>query len=203
MRILEIRIMTEESILNGCIQQEPAAQKELYERFSGKMFAVCYRYAGNKQDAEDMLQESMVRIFSQIHQFQQKGSFEGWIRKVIVHTCINQLKKQKKFNDCVEITQAEYLLSKADSIPSIVQAKEIIECIGAMPSGYRTVLNLYALEGYSHREIAELLEIEESTSRSQYNRAKKLLENLLISKNIILESKQLSSWQQLKTKLSV
>ncbi len=118
--------MTEESILNGCVQQEPAAQRALYERFSGKMFAICYRYAGNRQDAEDMLQESMVRIFSQIHQFQQKGSFEGWIRRVIVHTCINQLKKNKKFNDSVDISQAEHILSRSESIPSILQSKEII-----------------------------------------------------------------------------
>ena len=195
--------MTEELIIDGCLKQDSSAQKALYERFSGKMFAICYRYAGNKQDAEDMLQESMVRIFSQIHQFQQKGSFEGWIRRVIVHTCINHLRKHKKFNDCVDITQAEYLLSKSDSIPSIVQAKEIIECIGAMPPGYRTVLNLYALEGYSHREIATLLDIEESTSRSQYNRAKSLLESMLIRKNIVFETKQIKIWRHLKSGQSI
>lgn len=195
--------MTEESILNGCVQKEPAAQRALYERFSGKMFAICYRYAGNRQDAEDMLQESMVRIFSQIHQFQQKGSFEGWIRRVIVHTCINQLKKNKKFNDSVDITQAEHILSRSESIPSILQSKEIIECIRSLPVGYRTVLNLYALEGYSHREISELLEIEEVTSRSQYNRAKNLLENLLLRKNIIFESTKGKYWQKIKTKNSV
>ena len=167
------------------------------------MFAICYRYAGNRQDAEDMLQESMVRIFSQIHQFQQKGSFEGWIRRVIVHTCINQLKKNKKFNDSVDITQAEHILSRSESIPSILQSKEIIECIRSLPVGYRTVLNLYALEGYSHREISELLEIEEVTSRSQYNRAKNLLENLLLRKNIIFESTKGKYWQKIKTKNSV
>lgn len=180
--------MTEETILNGCIQKEPAAQRALYEQFSRKMFTICHRFAGNRQDAEDMLQESMARIFSQIHQFQQKGSFEGWMRRVIVHTCINLLKKHKKFNNTVDITLAEDILSKSESIPSIVQVKEIKECIGLLPVGYRTVLSLYALEGYSHREIASLLEIEEATSRSQYCRAKNLLENLLLSKNIILES---------------
>jgi RNA polymerase sigma-70 factor (ECF subfamily) len=195
--------MTEESILHGCIKKEASAQKALYERFSGKMFAICYRYAGNKQDAEDMLQESMVRIFSQIHQFEERGSFEGWMRRVIVHTCINQLKKHKKFNDSVDITQAEHILSKAEAIPSIIEAKEIMECIRALPVGYRTVLNLYALEGFSHREIASLLEIEETTSRSQYNRAKNLLETLLISKNIIFESSKNKNWRQLKTKNSV
>lgn len=195
--------MTEEYILHGCMNQEPAAQRALYDRFSGKLFAICYRYAGNRQDAEDMLQESMVRIFKQIHQFQQKGSFEGWMKRVIVHTCINQLKKQKKFNDTVDITKAEDILSRSESIPSIVQAKEIMECIGLLPIGYRTVLNLYALEGYSHREIASLLEIEEATSRSQYSRAKNLLENILLNKNIILESMQNKNWSLLKIKNSV
>jgi len=150
-----------------------------------------------------MLQESMVRIFKQIHQFQQKGSFEGWMKRVIVHTCINQLKKHKKFNDTVDITKAEDILFRSESIPSIVQAKEIMECIGLLPIGYRTVLNLYALEGYSHREIASLLEIEEATSRSQYSRAKNLLENILLSKNIILESTQNKNWNLLKIKNSV
>jgi len=190
--------MTEESILQGCVMQEPTAQKALFEQFGGKMLAICYRFAGNKEDAEDMLQESMIRIFSQIHQYRQQGSFEGWIRKIIVHTCINQLKKQKKFNDCVDISKAEQLFSRKDHIPSIIQAKEIIECIRTLPVGYRTILNLYALEGYSHKEIGVLLDIQESTSRSQYNRAKNLLEQILIQKNILLVPEQKEQWLALK-----
>jgi RNA polymerase sigma-70 factor (ECF subfamily) len=190
--------MTDELILQGCVQHEPAAQKALYERFSAKMMAICYRYAGNKQDAEDMLQESMVRIFAHIHQFQQKGSFEGWIRRVIVHTCINYLKRQKKFHDCMDLTHAEHYVTRENHIPSIIQAKEITECIRSLPVGYRTILNLYALEGYSHREIAGMLEIQESTSRSQYNRAKNLLKQLLFRRNIVFQTGLKNTWSKLK-----
>ncbi|HMO33500.1 MAG TPA: sigma-70 family RNA polymerase sigma factor [Lacibacter sp.] len=186
--------MTEEAILQGCLQNKPAAQQELYNRYSPKMLAVCYRFAHNREDAEDMLQESFIRVFTQIHQFQGKGSFEGWIRRIVVHTCINQLKKHRKFNDSVDISQAQNLLVREDSVPSLIQAKQVIECIRSLPVGYRTVLNLFALEGYSHREIAGMLDIEESTSRSQYTRAKAMLEQILIQKKIILQPQKQVDW---------
>lgn len=186
--------MTEETILQGCILKQPAAQQELYSRYSPKMLAVCYRFARNREDAEDMLQEGFIRVFTQIHQFQKKGSFEGWIRRIIVHTSINHLKKHKKFNDSVDITQAHTLMVREDSVPSIIQAKQVIECIRSLPVGYRTVLNLFAIEGYSHREIAGMLEIEESTSRSQFTRAKAMLEQILVQKKIILQTRKQSDW---------
>lgn len=177
--------MTEEYIIAGCLHSEPSAQRELYNRFSPKMLSVCYRFAQSREDAEDMLQEGFIKVFTQIHTFQNKGAFEGWIRRIIVHTCINFLKKYKKFNDSVNIEQAVTAHVKEETIPSIMQAKQVTECIRHLPIGYRTVLNLYAIEGYSHREIATMLDIEESTSRSQYTRAKTMLENILIKKNIV------------------
>lgn len=186
--------MTEEAILQGCLRNQPAAQQELYNRFSPKMLAVCYRFARNREDAEDMLQEGFIRVFTQIHQFQGKGSFEGWIRRIVVHTCINHLKKYKKFNDSVDITQANNLMVREESVPSVIQAKQITECIRSLPLGYRTVLNLFAIEGFSHREIAHMLDIEESTSRSQYTRAKAMLEQILIQKKIILQPKRHDDW---------
>jgi len=187
--------MTEEAILHGCLKNLPVAQQELYSRYSPKMLSVCYRFARNREDAEDMLQEGFIRVFTQIHQFQSKGSFEGWIRRIIVHTCINHLKKHKKFNDCVDIsTQAYTLQVREESVPSIIQAKQVIECIRTLPLGYRTVLNLFAIEGYSHREIATVLDIEESTSRSQYTRAKAMLEQILVKKQIILQPKKHDEW---------
>jgi RNA polymerase sigma-70 factor (ECF subfamily) len=107
-----------------------------------------------------------------------------------VNSCINILKKSKKFSDSVDITQAYELHTPAHWIPSFIQAKQIVECIRLLPIGYRTVLNLYAIEGYSHREIGALLEIEESTSRSQYSRAKQMLENMLIRMDILPAKKQ-------------
>jgi RNA polymerase sigma factor (sigma-70 family) len=186
--------MTEEALLQACLKNQPAAQQELYSKYSPKMLAVCYRFARNREDAEDMLQEGFIRVFTQIHQFQSKGSFEGWIRRIIVHTCINHLKKHKKFNDSVDITQAHTLQVREDSVPSIIQAKQVIECIRMLPIGYRTVLNLFAIDGYNHREIATMLDIEESTSRSQYTRAKAMLEQILVNKKIIFRPQKQGEW---------
>jgi RNA polymerase sigma factor (sigma-70 family) len=186
--------MTEEAILKGCLQNEPAAQRELYNRYSPKMLSVCYRFAHNREDAEDMLQEGFIKVFSQMHTFGNRGAFEGWIRRIIVHTCINVLKKNKKFNESVDIIHATAVQVREESVPSIVQAKQIVECIRMLPIGYRTVLNLYAIEGYSHREIGGLLDIEESTSRSQYTRAKAMLEDILIRKKIMQKPKQDVEW---------
>ncbi|HEY0678813.1 MAG TPA: RNA polymerase sigma factor [Chitinophagaceae bacterium] len=182
--------MTEEAILQGCLHKKPVAQRELYNRYSPKMLAVCYRFAHNREDAEDMLQEGFIKVFSQIHTFQNKGAFEGWIRRIIVHTCINNLKKNKRFNESVDIIHATGIQIREESVPSIVQAKQVVECIRMLPIGYRTVLNLYAIEGYSHKEISIMLDIEESTSRSQYTRAKQMLEEILTKKKIIQKPKE-------------
>ena len=181
--------MTEEAIIRGCLKNESSAQRELYNTYSPKMLSVCYRYAINREDAEDMLQEGFVRVFSQLHSFEKRGSLEGWVRKVIVHTCINILKKNKKFNESVDLIYANKIHVREESIPAIVQAKQIVECIRLLPMGYRTVLNLFAIEGYSHKEVALLLDIEESTSRSQFTRAKAMLEDILIKKKILQPAK--------------
>jgi RNA polymerase sigma-70 factor (ECF subfamily) len=158
------------------------------------MLSVCYRFAQSREDGEDMLQEGFIKVFTQMHTFQNKGAFEGWIRRIIVHTCINFLKKYKKFNESVDLAYADYIQVKEETVPSIMQARQIIECIRLLPLGYRTVLNLYALEGYSHKEIGQMLDIEESTSRSQYTRAKSMLENILIRKQIIDQPKPQFNW---------
>jgi RNA polymerase sigma factor (sigma-70 family) len=186
--------MTEEAILQGCLRNESTAQKELYNRYSPKMLAVCYRFGHNREDAEDMLQEGFIKVFSQIHTFRNQGAFEGWVRRIIVHTCINNLKKNKKFNESVDIIHATTLQVREETVPSIVQAKQVVECIRLLPLGYRTVLNLYAIEGYSHKEISIMLEIEESTSRSQYTRAKQMLEDILIRKKILQKPKEKSGF---------
>ena len=186
--------MTEQTILVGCLNNDPSAQRELYNRYSPKMLSVCYRFGNSREDAEDMLQEGFIKVFTQIHTFQNKGAFEGWIRRIIVHTCINFLKKNKKFSNNIDLDQADYLEVKEETMPSVMQARQIIECIRLLPVGYRTVLNLYALEGYSHKEIAEMLDIEESTSRSQYTRAKVMLEAILIKKRIIEQPRERFTW---------
>lgn len=182
--------MTEELMLAGCLRNNAAAQEALYNRFSPRMLGVCYRFAKNREDAEDMLQEGFIKVFTQIHQYRNEGALEGWIRRIIVHTCINNLKKNKKFADSLDIIHAKSIYINEEFIPSIMQAKQVVECIRMLPIGYRTVLNLYAVEGYPHKDIALMLDIEESTSRSQYTRAKAMLEEILVKKKIIQKPKE-------------
>jgi RNA polymerase sigma-70 factor (ECF subfamily) len=186
--------MVEELLLEGCKQNDSSAQQELYNKYSPKMLSVCYRYAKTREDAEDMLQEGFIKVFTQIHQFESRGSLEGWILRIMVHTCINHLKKNKRFNENMDLLHAENIVIKEDSIPAILQAKQVVESIRSLPIGYRTVLNLYAIEGYSHKEIGAMLDIEESTSRSQYTRAKNLLENILLKRNILSQPLTMKNW---------
>lgn len=177
-------------MLAGCLKNNASAQEALYGRFSPRMLGVCYRFAKNREDAEDMLQEGFIKVFTQMHQYRNEGALEGWIRRIIVHTCINNLKKNKKFSDSLDIIHANSVHINEEMIPSIMQAKQVVECIRMLPLGYRTVLNLYAIEGFPHKEIAGMLDIEESTSRSQYTRAKAMLEEILIRKKIIQKPKE-------------
>ena len=177
-------------MVQGCLDNLAASQEALYNRFSPRMLGVCYRFARNREDAEDMMQEGFIKIFTQIHQFRGQGALEGWIRRIIVHTCINVLKKNKKFTDSVDLFHAGSMYLNENNIPSILQAKQVVECIRLLPVGYKTVLNLYAIEGYSHKEIAAILDIEESTSRSQYTRAKSMLEDVLLKKKIIQQPRE-------------
>ena len=177
-------------MLQGCLENLATAQQALYDRFSARMLGVCYRYARNREDAEDMMQEGFMKVYSQIHQFRNTGALEGWIRRIVVHTCINILKKNKKFSDSVDLIHASSIQMNEYNIPSILQAKQVVECIRLLPLGYRTVLNLYAIEGFSHKEIGAILDIEESTSRSQYTRARSLLEDILLKKRILQKPRE-------------
>ncbi len=169
----------ENSLIEACIRQNRAAQKKLYELYAPKMLGVCFRYAQSKEEAEDMLQEGFIRVFQKLDTFRFQGSFEGWLRRIMVNTAINILRKYQNLKYEVDVEEAHYLQSElADSI-AVMHTREVIQLVRQLPMGYRTVLNLYAIEGFSHREIAEMLGIEESSSRSQYTRAKALLSRRL------------------------
>ena len=193
--------MTEEQMLAGTLKNNAAAQEVLYDRYSPRMLAVCYRFAKSREDAEDMLQEGFIKIYTQLHQYRSEGALEGWIRRIIVHTCINVLKKNKKFFETVDLIHANAFHTKDDMVPSIIQAKQVVECIRMLPLGYKTVLNLYAIEGYSHKEIGKMLDIEESTSRSQYTRAKAMLEDILVKKHIIDKSQYKNQYGKINSKI--
>ncbi len=172
--------MEEQSLIKGCLNNNPLCQRELFNRYSPKLLAVCMRYAFCREDAEDMLQEGFINIFRQLHTFEGKGAFEGWMRRIIVNNCINNLKKNKKFSDMIDIDAAMEMPNSEESFPSIMHGKQVLAYIRSLPVGYRTVINLYSIEGFSHKEISEMLGIAESTSRSQYTRAKTILENMLL-----------------------
>lgn len=158
-----------------CLQGDSRAQKNLYDRFAPRMLGVCYRYVQNIHEAEDVLQEGFIRTFCYLKDFRGEGSLEGWIRKIVVTTALNYLKSQKNFRVEFEITTArEESLHELDALEKL-ENQEVMELIRQLSPGYRTVLNLFAIEGYSHKEIGIMLGINESTSRSQFVRARQLL----------------------------
>ncbi|MDX2249428.1 MAG: sigma-70 family RNA polymerase sigma factor [Bacteroidia bacterium] len=163
-----------QALIKGCVNQKPAAQRELYEQFASSMLAVCYRYARDKDDAEDILQEGFVKVFQKIGKFDDRGSLEGWIRKIMVNTAIDHLRKQKYQNHQTELNEGITEEVSADILDHM-ELEFLFKVIQQLPTGYRLVFNLYAVEGYSHKEIADELGITESTSRSQYTRAKAML----------------------------
>ncbi len=189
--------MTQNLLIEACNLNDAAAQRELYNRYSSIMFGICFRYAHRKEDAEDMLQEGFIKIFSKINSFEHKGNFDGWMKKVMIYTCINYLKKNKKFTEQISLDATFNVIYKEESIASKLLGKQVMDCLMMMPLGYRTIINLYAIEGYSHKEIGLMLEIAESTSRSQYIRGKNLLETILVDKKIIADSVSRTEWLSL------
>ena len=177
--------MTEDILIQACTNNNAAAQRELYNRYSRVLFGVCFRYAFRREDAEDMLQEGFIKIFKRINTFGNKGNFEGWMKRVMVNTCINYITKNKKFSEILSLETTYNIEDCEESIASKLLGKQVMDCLRMLPIGYRTVINLYAIEGYSHKEISEMLDIKESTSRSQFIRGKSLLTSILISKKIM------------------
>ncbi len=165
-------------IIEGCILGNPRMQKALYVKYSPKMFGVCLRYAGNEDDAKDILQDGFIKIFNNISRFKAIGSFEGWIRRIIVNTAIEQFRKKNNLFSVNELTSEKIEDGNADGLEKL-EAKELLGLIQSLPIGYRTVFNLYAIEGFTHKEIGEILKINEGTSKSQYARAKTWLKDKL------------------------
>ena len=173
--------MTEQEIIAGCIQEKKQCQEELFRRYAGKMLGICMRYARYQMEAEDMLQEAFIRVFDYIHQFKGKGSLEGWIKRIVINTAIKKTQKKSFQNEALGI-EPHQDVPISPNVYDHLQAEEILALIKELPDGYRTIFNLYAIEGYSHKEIADLLGIQESTSRSQLVKARKLLQSILTKK---------------------
>lgn len=168
--------ISESDLIEGCIRGDRQLQQELYNRFAGKMYAVCLRYAGHPEDAQDLLQEGFVKVFRNLHRFRAEGSFEGWIRRVFINTCIEYFRRRSL--DLSRISEREEQTiggEEANALDHLAE-KDILELIRDLSPGYRTVFNLYVIEGYSHREIADQLGISEGTSKSQLARARTALQ---------------------------
>ena len=169
----------EEQIVRGCIAGKREFQKKLYETYAGKMLFVCMRYTKNREEAEDVLQDGFIKVFKGINSFKFLGSFEGWVRRIMVHTSIEHLRRKKQttiFDDVEDVMH--HPESETDATGKMSE-KELLKMIQHLPDGYRTVFNMYVIEGYSHKEIADMLEISEGTSKSQLSKAKNHLKNLL------------------------
>jgi len=158
-----------------CLNGNAPAQKQFYERFAGRMLGVCYRYAGNMHEAEDLLQEGFIRAFHHLKSFRGEGSLEGWLRRIMVTTALNFLKREKHLREQLELSHASEEAAEALDILKQLETQEVLNLIQQLSPGYRAVLNLFAIEGFSHKEIGEMLGINESTSRSQFTRARQLL----------------------------
>lgn len=158
-------------------RQDPKAQTRLYEKFSSKMLAVCTRYVGDKMEAEDVMIDGFMRVFDKIDQFTFQGSFEGWVRRIMVNEALMYVRSKKMI-----IVDLEYATEETSdsSFSTDLEAADLMKIIEELPVGYRTVFNLYAIEGYNHLEIAEMLGISEGTSKSQLSRARAILQAKLI-----------------------
>ena len=170
--------ISESDLLKGCLEGNRRMQEELYSRFSPKMYAVCLRYAGNAEEAEDILQEGFIKIFKKLDSFRSEGSFEGWIRRVFVNTAIEHFRRKRYLMPVTE-KEENTLEGKYLSVLDDLAARDIMALVQDLSPGYRTVFNLYVVEGYTHKEIADMMGISEGTSKSQLSRAKVILKDMV------------------------
>ena len=174
-------MLSEEQLIERCKKQDRAAQKILYDRYAGLMLAICTRYVFERSEAEDILQEGFLKIFLKIGEFEGRGSFEGWLKRVFVNTAITHYHKSSKHNkyhyEIGDVQETKFENIKYSE--SEFTKDELLNVVNSLPEGYKVVFNLYAIEGYKHKEIGKLLNIDINTSKSQYSRAKKLIRKKL------------------------
>lgn len=178
------QLMSDVEMLEGCKANKEHAQRFLFNRYARIMTGVCLRYADTYEEAQDIVQDAFIKVFKKIGTFSGKGSLEGWIRRIMVNTALDYLRsiKNERFN--IAVDDVQYKLKEDQLVISSLQAEDLLKIIQTLPTGYRTVFNMYAIEGYSHKEIASELSISENTSKSQYSRARTLLQKKLEEINI-------------------
>lgn len=173
--------MTEDQLIKACIKQDAASQKEVFIRFSSRMLGVCQRYARTAADAEDILQDAFIKVFDKIHQFKFEGSFEGWIRRIVVNTALKKyslMRYEKELNGIDHIKENDN--AEVPYAYSYLTQKDLLALINNLPDGYRLIFNLHVIEGYQHEEIAAMLGIQPGTSRSQLVKARNMLQKQIM-----------------------
>jgi RNA polymerase sigma-70 factor (ECF subfamily) len=169
--------MDEQELIQDCVAARPKAQKALFDIYAPKLYVVCLRYLKDQMRAQDVLQDTFVKIFANIGNYKSEGAFEGWLKKIAVNTCLDQLRKDKKLLTDVSLDDVSHKLAHQDYSVEKLMADDLLKLVQALPDGYRTVFNLFAIEGYSHQEISVQLGISESTSKTQYLRARAYLKD--------------------------
>jgi len=192
-----IQMNRTEKIIERCKQNDSNAQKELYDIYAPVLFGVCLRYTAEHTEAQDVLQDGFIKILTKISDYTGIGSFEGWMKRIVINTAISLYHKNKKHNQTSDIAPlAETYLSESEVSENEYTAEELMSVINKLPTGYKAVFSMYAIEGYKHKEIAELLEIDINTSKSQYSRAKKMIQIRLEELSKIRAYRQISESQK-------
>ncbi|MFK7809502.1 MAG: RNA polymerase sigma factor [Saprospiraceae bacterium] len=183
-RVSKTDSVTELEIIKGCIRNDRQCQRALFDRYSGLMLSVCRRYTRHEMEAEDILQDALIKVFKNIEKFKFEGSFEGWVRRIVVNTALKNYKKSSVQKEQIGLESYQEGSMEPKAVANLGE-EELMNLIGQLPDGYRVVFNLYVVEGYSHKEIAEMLQVKESTSRSQLVKARRMLQEMLIKRNKI------------------
>lgn len=181
---MTVAFFNEEVILEGCRKNDRRSQELLYRHFARKMYAICLGYAGERPLAQDILQESFIKVFRNIGFYKNDGSLEGWIRKIVTNTAIDHIRKRKRAKDYIDAEMIDKELHINNQALAMIGFTEVMEQVGRLPEGARLIFNLHALDGYTHSEIAQKLEITEGTSKSQFNRARRLLMDFIGNMNL-------------------
>lgn len=171
--------MDDNTLVIECVKGNTKAQRMLFDKFASKMMAVCMRYANDTMEAEDVLQEGFVKVFGKLADFKMEGSLEGWIRRIMVNSSLDALRKNKRFQNDSKLEDVDFKISSSELASDHLLAEDLLKMIQALPEGYKVIFNLFAIEGYSHKEIADLLGVSENTSKSQYSRARAYLRHEL------------------------
>jgi RNA polymerase sigma factor (sigma-70 family) len=178
----------EDELIKGCLRRERTAQQQLFDMYSAKMYGLCYRYVRHAMEAEDIMVTAFTKIFDRIEQFKGEGSFEGWIRRIMVNEALTCLRKNRSMYLETELEQADRE-PDYDKLSDHLEAEDLLRMIQELPPGYRLVFNMYAIDGYSHKEIGEQLGISENTSKSQLSRARVYLQKMLAEQNWVSNQK--------------